>query len=211
MPNPNDLRRSLAPLEQESTLIAVIEMSQSSWLVPGIVPGIDRHPLKKLEASEAPLLGGLASPLFRGKSTLRRWQDEAVKTGHPITRIAVAFTRWQFSASVVTIAPFNDSIFSSSGTAVISLDLASVAICANTSRCSQPQALTMCKGDLPLARSNDRRRTSIYGHYALTLLGKPRHETLKSSLELYRIELPEQSAALRQAQEDRGWARRFPA
>ena len=37
----------------------------------------------------------------------------------------------------------NASIFSCSGTAVISLDLASVAICANTSRCSQPQALTM--------------------------------------------------------------------
>jgi hypothetical protein len=26
-------------------------------------------------------------------------------------------------------------------------------------RCSQPQALTLCKADLPLARSNDRRRT----------------------------------------------------
>jgi transposase len=80
MPNPNDSRRSLALLEQESTLIAVIEMNQSSWLVAGIVPGIDRHPLKKLEAREAPLLG-----------LLRCWQDEAVKTGHPFTRIAVAF------------------------------------------------------------------------------------------------------------------------
>jgi hypothetical protein len=27
-------------------------MSQSSWLVAGIVPGIERHPLKKLEPSE---------------------------------------------------------------------------------------------------------------------------------------------------------------
>ena len=59
--------------------------------------------------------------------------------------------RWQFIASVVTVAPFSDSNFSSSGTAVISLDLASVAICASTILCSQPQALTMCKAELPLA------------------------------------------------------------
>ena len=37
----NDLSRSLAPLEPDGTLIAVIEMSQSSWLVAGIVPGVD--------------------------------------------------------------------------------------------------------------------------------------------------------------------------
>ena len=45
----DDLSRSLTPLEQDSTIIAVIEMSQASWLVAGIVPGIERHPLKKLE------------------------------------------------------------------------------------------------------------------------------------------------------------------
>jgi transposase len=42
---PNDLSRSLAVLEQHSTLIVVIEMSLSSWLIVGIVPGIARHPL----------------------------------------------------------------------------------------------------------------------------------------------------------------------
>jgi hypothetical protein len=47
-PQPNDLSRSLTALEQDRTLIAVIEMSQSSWLVAGIVPGIERQPLKKL-------------------------------------------------------------------------------------------------------------------------------------------------------------------
>lgn len=67
--------------------------------------------------------------------------------------------RWQLSASVVTIVPFSASIRSSLGTAVMSLDLASVAICANTSRCLGPQVLTICKGDLPLARSNERRNT----------------------------------------------------
>src|SRR3954471_11233869 len=52
----DDLSRSLTPLEQDSTIIAVIEMSQASWLVAGIVPGIERHPLKKLEPSEVDLL-----------------------------------------------------------------------------------------------------------------------------------------------------------
>src|SRR3981081_4047562 len=52
----NDLSRSLAPLEPDGPLIAVIEMSQSSWLVAGIVPGVERQPLKKLAADEIALL-----------------------------------------------------------------------------------------------------------------------------------------------------------
>jgi transposase len=44
MAQPNDLSRSLIPLFQESTLIVVVDMSQSTWLVAGIVPGIERHP-----------------------------------------------------------------------------------------------------------------------------------------------------------------------
>jgi transposase len=52
----NDLSRSLAPLEPDGTLIAVIEMSQSSWLIAGIVPGVERQPLKKLAADEIALL-----------------------------------------------------------------------------------------------------------------------------------------------------------
>lgn len=80
MPNANDLSRCLAPLEQDSTLIAVIELSQSSWLVAGIVPGIERQPLKKLEPDKAALL-----------RLLHRWRDEAITAGRNITRIAVAF------------------------------------------------------------------------------------------------------------------------
>jgi transposase len=56
MPQSNDLSRSLAALDQDSTLIAVIEMSRSTWLVAGIVPGINRQPLKKLAADETALL-----------------------------------------------------------------------------------------------------------------------------------------------------------
>src|SRR6266702_1546750 len=80
MPHPNDLSRSLVAFDQESTLIAIIEMSQSSWLVAGIIPGVERHPLKKLDPNENTLL-----------QVLYRWRAEASKTGHAIMRIAVAF------------------------------------------------------------------------------------------------------------------------
>ena len=77
---PNDLSRSLVVLELERTLIAVIEMSQSSWLVAGIVPGVERQPLKKLKPDEQGLL-----------ALLHRWRDEAERSGHKIKRIAVAY------------------------------------------------------------------------------------------------------------------------
>src|ERR1700687_5331171 len=80
MPQPNDLSRSLTALDQDSTLIAVIEMSQASWLVGAMVPGIERHPLKKLRPEAEELL-----------RQLQRWRDEATKAGRTVRRIAVAF------------------------------------------------------------------------------------------------------------------------
>jgi transposase len=80
MPQPNDLSRSLIALDQNSTIIAVVELSQSSWLVGGVLPGIERQPCKKLEPSAERLLG-----------LLHRWRDEAVRAGSNITRIALAF------------------------------------------------------------------------------------------------------------------------
>jgi transposase len=80
MTQPNDLSRSLTALEQGSTLIVVIEMSLSRWLVAAIAPGVERHPAKKLEPDELALL-----------QVLRRWQEEAAKAGREITRTAVAF------------------------------------------------------------------------------------------------------------------------
>jgi transposase len=76
----NDLSRSLIALEPASTLIAVIEMSLASWLVAGIVPGIERQPLKKLAVDESALL-----------KQLHRWREEAEKAGCRIERIVVAF------------------------------------------------------------------------------------------------------------------------
>jgi transposase len=80
MANQNDLSRSLVALEQNNTIIAVIEMSLNYWLIAGIVPGVHRHPLKKLNVDEKALL-----------QSLRQWRDEAAKAGHVITRMAVAF------------------------------------------------------------------------------------------------------------------------
>ncbi len=77
---PNDLSKSLTTLEQDATLIAVIEMSHSSWLVAGMIPGVERHPLKKIEPDEAALL-----------ALLRRWWEEAIKTGRTIRRVAIAY------------------------------------------------------------------------------------------------------------------------
>ena len=70
MPQPNDLSRSLVALDQNSTMIAVVELSQSSWLVAGMLPGIERQPRKKLEPSPERLL-----------ALLHRWRDEAVRAG----------------------------------------------------------------------------------------------------------------------------------
>jgi transposase len=76
----NDLSQCRIVLQQDSTLIAVIEMSLSSWLVAGIVPGVERQPLKKLAVDESVLL-----------KLLHRWREEAEKAGRRIERIAVAF------------------------------------------------------------------------------------------------------------------------
>ena len=76
----NDLSRSRKVLEQDSTLIAVVELSLSNWVVAGIVPGLDRHPMKKLGTDHDALL-----------QLVERWRDEAIKAGRTITRTVVAF------------------------------------------------------------------------------------------------------------------------
>src|SRR3546814_12526901 len=64
----DDTHRSLVAFEQDSTLVAVIEMSQSSWLVAGLVPGLSRDPEKTVEPDPEGLL-----------AVLRRWQREGGK------------------------------------------------------------------------------------------------------------------------------------
>ncbi len=80
MPQVNDLSRSLAAFDPISTLVVVVEMSKTSWLVSGVVPGVERQPLKKLEPDATALL-----------RLIERWRIEAVRAGRPIRRIALAY------------------------------------------------------------------------------------------------------------------------
>lgn len=80
MPMLNDLSKSRLPLDEASTLIAVIEMGLASWLVAGRVPGVDRNPLKKQDPDPNALL-----------ARLHQWRDDSIRGGGAITRIAVAF------------------------------------------------------------------------------------------------------------------------
>jgi transposase len=74
----NDLSRSLTAFDPISTV--VVEMSKASWLVSGVVPGIERQPLKKLEPDATALL-----------RLIERWRNEAMRAGRPISRIALAY------------------------------------------------------------------------------------------------------------------------
>ncbi len=75
-----DASRSLTALEQDNTIVAVIEMSKAKWLVAALVPGLERQPLKKIDADAPALL-----------KLLQRWRAEAGRAGHTIKRIAVAY------------------------------------------------------------------------------------------------------------------------
>ena len=76
----NDLSRSLVAFDQNSTLVSVVELSLKSWLVAGLVPGVERSPLKKQGADPDALL-----------ALLYRWRSEAIKAGRDVDRIVVAF------------------------------------------------------------------------------------------------------------------------
>jgi transposase len=80
MPKPVDLSKSLAVLDPDSTLIVVIEMSQSSWLVAARAPGLARDPLKKLAPDPEKLF-----------NVIDRWREESRRAGRVVRRVCVAF------------------------------------------------------------------------------------------------------------------------
>ncbi|MER8962067.1 transposase [Mesorhizobium sp. M0701] len=85
-----DTSRSLTALEQDNTIIAVIEMSKGKWLVAALIPGLKRQPLKKIDAVAPALL-----------KLLQRWRDEAGRAGHTVQRIAVAGRRRLLAGALV--------------------------------------------------------------------------------------------------------------
>lgn len=76
----DDLSRSLAAFDQESSMVVVIELSNASWLVAGAVPGVERRPLKKLEPDPVVL-----------EQLLARWRAEAAAVGRHVERTIVAY------------------------------------------------------------------------------------------------------------------------
>ena len=76
----DDLSRSVGAFDQNTSLTVVVEMSEASWLVTGMVPGVDRQPLKKLEPDPDALL-----------RLVERWRSEAEKTGRTIERLVLAY------------------------------------------------------------------------------------------------------------------------
>jgi transposase len=63
-----------------STIVSVVELSSKSWLAAATVPGVKRQPRKNLSCNPNGLL-----------TQIERWRTEAVKAGHEIKRIVVAF------------------------------------------------------------------------------------------------------------------------
>jgi transposase len=80
MKNRSDLNQSYAAFEQANTIVSVVELSSKNWLAAATVPGLKRQPRKKLSAQEHDLL-----------AQIERWRAEAVKAGHAIKRVVVAF------------------------------------------------------------------------------------------------------------------------
>src|SRR3954452_19500533 len=75
-----DIARSTTAYAPDETLVVVVEMSRSTWLVAGLLPGVDRRPLKKLEPDENGLMRLLES-----------WRDEALRAGRTVARVVVAY------------------------------------------------------------------------------------------------------------------------
>jgi transposase len=80
MPHSFTASRATAAFDQERTLTVVIEMSQSAWLVSGLLPGVERQPLKKLPPDPDQLF-----------SVVNRWRGECRACGHEIERVVVAY------------------------------------------------------------------------------------------------------------------------
>ncbi len=80
MKNRSDLNQSYAAFDQASTIVSVVELSSKNWLAAATVPGVKRQPRKNLSCNPHGLL-----------PQIERWRAEAVKAGHEIKRIVVAF------------------------------------------------------------------------------------------------------------------------
>jgi len=80
MPHQFTAGRAMSAFDQDHSLIVVIEMSLSTWLVTGLLPGVERQPLKKLHP-DPDLLWSL----------IDRRRQECQASGREIARLVVAY------------------------------------------------------------------------------------------------------------------------
>ncbi|MBS1166505.1 MAG: transposase [Proteobacteria bacterium] len=80
MPHQFTASRAITAFDQDCTLIVVIEMSQSTWLVTGLLLGVERQPLKKVEPNPESLF-----------ALIDRWRLECCRSGREIERLVVAY------------------------------------------------------------------------------------------------------------------------
>lgn len=71
---------AMLPFTPGETLVVVVEMSQRSWLVGGLIPGVTRQPLKKIGADEFALI-----------DLIERWRTQAVEASVRVSRIVVTY------------------------------------------------------------------------------------------------------------------------
>ena len=86
MPQPrDDLSWSFVALDQHKTLIAVVELSRSSWLVGAIVPGVHRHPEESFSLTRRPYfdcytVGAMKQPRQAARSPALLWLLKQAET-----------------------------------------------------------------------------------------------------------------------------------
>jgi transposase len=76
-----DPRKSATAFDQASTLVVVLELSGKSWQAGASVPGVERRPLRRLEARD----------LGAALKAIERWKSEASGAGHEARRVVVGY------------------------------------------------------------------------------------------------------------------------
>lgn len=77
----SNLRTPTIPFDHKSTLVAVMELSNRSWMVGATVPGIERRPLRKLTPRD---IEGVLD-------MLKSLKEESARVGETITRVVVCY------------------------------------------------------------------------------------------------------------------------
>lgn len=81
MPKQFDLHHAAAAFDHDSTLVVALELSGKSWEVGAVVPGVARHPRRRLQARDL-------AELLR---SIERWKSEALGVGRVIRRMTLTY------------------------------------------------------------------------------------------------------------------------